>query len=103
MNTDSYIKVLNELQAGGLANLFSALSDPSRVRILYTLLESELSVQEIAALVEMSHSAVSHQLRGLRQTRMVRAQKRGRQVFYALDDEHVRDLLLRGLDHLQHE
>lgn len=103
MNTDSYIKVLNELQASGLANLFSALSDPSRVRILYTLLESELSVQEIAALVEMSHSAVSHQLRGLRQMRMVRAQKRGRQVFYALDDAHVRDLLLRGLDHLEHD
>jgi DNA-binding transcriptional ArsR family regulator len=97
MNTDSYIKLLNESQASGLADLFSALSDPSRVRILYTLLESELSVQEIAALVEMSHSAVSHQLRGLRQTRMVR------QVFYALDDAHVRDLLLRGLDHLEHD
>ena len=103
MNTDSYIKVLNELQASGLANLFSALSDPSRVRILYTLLESELSVQEIAALVEMSHSAVSHQLRGLRQMRMVRAQRNGRQFFYALDDAHVRDLLLRGLDHLEHD
>lgn len=103
MSIDSYIKPLNDVQAAGLADLFSALSDPSRVRILSTLLENELNVQEIADLVAMSHSAVSHQLRGLRQLRIVRAQKRGRQVFYALDDDHVRDLLLRGLDHIEHE
>jgi ArsR family transcriptional regulator, lead/cadmium/zinc/bismuth-responsive transcriptional repressor len=103
MSINSYIQLINESQADGLASLFGALSDPSRVRILATLLESELSVQEIAERVGMSHSAVSHQLRGLRQLRIVRAQKRGRQVFYALDDSHVSDLLLRGLDHIQHE
>ena len=61
-----------------------------------------MSVQEIASQIGMSHSAVSHQLGSLRQTRVVKAQKRGRQVFYALDDQHVSDLLLRGLDHILH-
>ena len=103
MSNYSYIELISEAQAAGLADLFSALSDPSRVRILSTLLEAELNVQEIADRVGLSHSAVSHQLRGLRQMRIVRAQKRGRQVFYALDDSHVSDLLLRGLDHIQHQ
>jgi DNA-binding transcriptional ArsR family regulator len=103
MSTYSSIQTITDEQAAGLAALFSALSDPSRVRILSTLLESELSVQDIADQVRLSHSAVSHQLRSLRQMRIVRAQKRGRQVFYALDDSHVSDLLLRGLDHIQHE
>ena len=103
MSTYSSIKTITDAQSAGLAALFSALSDPSRVRILSTLLESELSVQDIAGQVGLSHSAVSHQLRSLRQMRIVRAQKRGRQVFYALDDSHVSDLLLRGLDHIQHE
>lgn len=102
MSNYSYVDPLDEQQAAGLASLFAALSDPSRVRILSTLLTCELSVQEIAARVGLSHSAVSHQLRGLRQLRIVRAQKRGRQVFYSLDDSHVSDLLQRGLDHLQH-
>jgi ArsR family transcriptional regulator, lead/cadmium/zinc/bismuth-responsive transcriptional repressor len=93
---------VNEQQAEDLADLFRALSEPTRLRILSTLLETELSVQEIASRVEMSHSAVSHQLASLRLMRIVRAQKRGRQVFYALDDHHVSDLLQRGLDHIQH-
>jgi DNA-binding transcriptional ArsR family regulator len=94
--------LIDEQQATDLAALFGALSDPTRVRILGALLETEHNVQEIADLVGMSHSAVSHQLRSLRQMRIVRAQKRGRQVYYALDDSHVTDLLLRGLDHTQH-
>ena len=94
--------LIDEQQAFDLASLFGALSDPTRVRILGALLETERNVQEIADLVGMSHSAVSHQLRSLRQMRIVRAQKRGRQVYYALDDSHVTDLLLRGLDHTQH-
>jgi DNA-binding transcriptional ArsR family regulator len=93
---------ISEEQAQDLAELFRALSDPTRLRILSTLLDSDLSVQEIADRVEMSHSAVSHQLGGLRQLRIVRSQKRGRQVFYALDDHHVTDLLQRGFDHILH-
>jgi DNA-binding transcriptional ArsR family regulator len=85
-----------------LADLFGALSDPTRLRIISALLDREMNVGEIAALLEMSESAVSHQLRGLRQLRLVRARKVGRQVYYALDDDHVARLYRLGLDHVEH-
>lgn len=85
-----------------LADLFSALSDPTRLRIISVLLEGEMNVGEIAAQLGMTESAVSHQLRGLRQMKLVRARKDGRQVFYALDDDHVSKLYLMGLDHVEH-
>lgn len=85
-----------------LAEVFSALSDPSRIRIISALKEIELNVGSLAEIVGISESAVSHHLRGLRQLRLVRARKEGRQVFYALDDEHIRDLFQRGLDHVLH-
>ena len=82
-----------------LADLFGALSDANRLRIISTLLDGECSVGEIAARVELSESAVSHQLRGLRQMRLVRARKLGRQVFYAVDDDHIARLYRLGLEH----
>lgn len=93
---------LSDLTSTHLADLFSALSDPTRLRIISVLLEGELNVGEIAARLAMSESAVSHQLRGLRQMKLVRARKDGRQVFYALDDDHVSKLYLMGLDHVEH-
>jgi ArsR family transcriptional regulator, lead/cadmium/zinc/bismuth-responsive transcriptional repressor len=93
---------LTELQAIQLAELFSALSDASRVRIISLLLEGETGVGALAENLEMTESAVSHQLRGLRQMRLVRARKVGRQVFYSLDDKHVIELFQRGLDHVLH-
>ena len=86
-----------------LADLFSALSDPTRLRILDLLLRDELSVGAIAEQLNMSESAVPHQLRGLRLQRIVRARKQGRQVFYCLDDEHVIELFRLGLQHMEHE
>ena len=94
--------VLREQTSTRLADLFSALSNPTRLRIISVLLESERNVGELAAQLEMSESAVSHQLRGLRQLRLVRSRKEGRQVFYALDDDHVAKLYNLGLDHVQH-
>lgn len=85
-----------------LADLFGALSDPTRLRIISVLLEREMNVGELAAQLEMSESAVSHQLRGLRQLRLVRGRKDGRQVYYALDDDHVVRLYRLGLDHVEH-
>ncbi len=85
-----------------LADLFSALSDPTRLRIISALLDEEMNVGEIAARLGMTESAVSHQLRGLRQMRLVRSRKEGRQVFYALDDDHVSKLYRLGLDHVEH-
>ena len=83
-------------------NVFKALSDPSRIRIVSALAEGELNVGALAEAVSLSESAVSHHLRGLRQMRLVRARKAGRQVYYVLDDEHIADLYRRGLDHVLH-
>jgi ArsR family transcriptional regulator len=93
---------LPELKAIQLAELFSALSDASRVRIIALLLEGEMGVGALAEKLHMTESAVSHQLRGLRQMHLVRTRKTGRQVFYSLDDDHVTRLFSLGLDHIQH-
>jgi ArsR family transcriptional regulator len=93
---------LTELKAIKLAELFSALSDASRVRLISLLMEGEMSVSSLAKELKMTESAVSHQLRGLRQMHLVRARKSGRQVFYTLDDDHVARLFSLGLDHIQH-
>lgn len=85
-----------------LAEIFGALSDPTRVRIVSLLLKAELCVRDLAAALGMSQSAVSHQLRTLRDLRLVRWRREGRQIFYALDDEHVADLFRRGLEHVAH-
>ncbi|HKG55359.1 MAG TPA: metalloregulator ArsR/SmtB family transcription factor [Anaerolineales bacterium] len=94
--------VLKEQTSAHLADLFSALSDPTRLRIISVLLDSELNVGDIATQLTMTESAVSHQLRGLRQLRLVRSRKNGRQVYYALDDDHVAKLYRLGLDHVEH-
>ncbi len=94
--------LLDETTASQLAELFRTLSDPSRVRIISALLDGEMTAGGLAKTVGLSKSAVSHQMRGLRQMRMVRARKIGRQVFYQLDDAHVAELFQRGLDHVCH-
>ncbi|MBI2330825.1 MAG: winged helix-turn-helix transcriptional regulator [Chloroflexi bacterium] len=93
---------LTELKAIKLAELFSALSDASRIRLISLLMDGELSVRALADGLGMTESAVSHQLRGLRQMHLVRARKSGRQVFYSIDDDHVSRLFTLGLDHVQH-
>jgi len=93
---------ITELKAIELADLFSTLSDASRVRIISALLEQEMSVGVLAAKLKMSESAVSHQLRGLRQMRIISGRKEGRQVFYSLADNHVEQLFRMGLDHVRH-
>ena len=94
---------INEMTSERLAELFQTLSDPSRLRIISALLEAELNVRTLAENVDMSESAVSHQLRGLRQMHLVKTRKHGREVFYCLEDEHVVALFRQGLDHTQHE
>lgn len=96
------VQVLDEGRAADLAEVFRALSDPSRIRIISVLLAGERNVGVIAESIGLSESAVSHHLRGLRQMRLVRARKEGRQVFYTLDDDHIADLYRRSLDHLLH-
>jgi DNA-binding transcriptional ArsR family regulator len=94
--------LVDDPTALNLAETFRALSDPTRVRIVSLLADAELCVCDLAAALGMSQSAVSHQLRTLRDLRLVRWRRAGRQIFYTLDDEHVADLFRRGLDHVAH-
>ena len=84
----------------GLADLFKALSDYTRVHILNALSVSEMCVCDLAELLSMTPSAVSHQLRVLRAAKIVKFRKQGKMVFYSLDDDHVRSLLGEGLRHI---
>lgn len=88
-------------EVADLAETFHALGDPTRVRILDALSHGELCVCDLAALVRMSESAVSHQLRVLRNLRIVKPRREGRMVFYALDDRHIITLFRQGLRHVQ--
>ncbi len=93
---------LDELVAAQMAELFSALSDTSRIRLIAALTAGEMNVGELAQMVGISESAVSHHLRGLRQMRLVRPRKEGRFVYYTLDDDHIARLFQCGLEHVQH-
>ncbi len=86
-----------------LAELYKAMGDGTRIRIISALVQSELCVCDLATLLQMSQSAISHQLRVLRQTRLVRYRKAGKVVYYSLDDDHIKMLYSQGLDHVLHE
>ena len=88
--------------ASDLANLFDALSDPTRILIISALLDGEVGVGELVERLGLTKSAVSHQLRGLRDKRLIRTRKQGRNVFVCLDDDHVIELFKRCLDHVLH-
>ena len=89
-------------QAELLAQIFAALGDPTRTRIVFALTRGEHSVNALAEMAGVSASAVSHHLARLRGIRLVRAQRRGNQVFYCVDDAHVSRLYLEALNHLLH-
>ncbi len=95
--------LVDDPTAARLAGIFRALSDPTRVRMVSLLSGAELCVGDLAHALEMSQSAVSHQLRLLRDLGLVRRRREGRQIFYALDDQHVVDLFQMSLDHVSHQ
>lgn len=84
-----------------LADLFKIFSDPTRIKILYVLSESELCVCDIAEKLDMTQSAISHQLKILKQSKLVKNQREGKTVFYSLADGHVKTIMRHGLDHVQ--
>ncbi len=83
-----------------LSELFKIFGDSTRVKILWALYESEMCVCDISALLNMSQSAISHQLRILKQTDLVKSRRAGRVVFYSLKDEHVKRIIDQGLAHI---
>lgn len=84
-----------------LAELFRVFGDSTRIKILYALFESELCVNDIAQVVELSQSAVSHQLRLLKANKLVRFRRDGKTIYYALDDDHVRSMIALGMEHVE--
>lgn len=86
-----------------LSDLFKVFGDETRIRILYVLFEDEVCVCDLAQLLGMTQSAVSHQLKVLKQSRLIRARREGRTVFYSLADDHVRTLLSQGMEHVEEE
>ncbi len=84
-----------------LTELFRIFGDSTRVRILYALSAAELCVCDIAALLGLSQSAVSHQLRALKSVRLVKSRRDGRTVYYSLDDSHVQAIIDQGLEHIR--
>lgn len=86
-----------------LAELFKVFGDSTRIRILHALLETELCVGDMAQILNLSQSAVSHQLKILKDAKLVRFRREGKIIFYALDDEHVRNILSMGVEHVEEE
>lgn len=95
-------RLVDDATAGGLAEIFQALADPTRIRLISALMDGQLCVYDLAALLGMTQSAISHQLRLLRNLHLVKNLKEGRMVYYSIDDDHIRDLFQRGLEHYKH-
>ncbi|MFD0712689.1 ArsR/SmtB family transcription factor [Paenibacillus sp. GCM10027626] len=96
-------QLISETAAVQLADLFKALGDPTRVKMIHALLQSELCVHDLTQVLGMGQSAVSHQLRFLRNMRIVKRRKVGKTVYYSLDDGHVEEIFLQTLQHLKHD
>ena len=84
-----------------LAELYKVFGDTTRIKILYVLFESEMCVCDIAQLLNMSTSAISHQLRVLKQAQLVKYRRDGKAVFYSLSDDHVRTIIDQGMEHVE--
>ena len=93
-------KMPQEEKLYDLAELFKVFGDTTRVKIISALFEAEMCVCDIAELLSMTQSAISHQLRVLRQARLVKHRKEGKVVFYSLDDEHIKTIFNQGLEHI---
>ncbi len=84
-----------------LAELFKVFGDSTRIKILYVLLESEMCVCDIAAILGMTQSAISHQLRVLKQSQLVKFRREGKSVMYSLSDDHVHTIIAQGMEHIE--
>lgn len=96
-------EILSQERVIELSKIFKALGDPTRLRIIDSLSKEELCVCEIAELLNMNQSAISHQLRVLRNLRLVKYRKEGKSAIYSLDDDHVLQLFNQGLEHINHK
>lgn len=91
----------DETELYDLAELFKVFGDSTRIRILFVLFEAEVCVCDLAKVLNMSQSAISHQLRILKQNKLVKNRREGKSIFYSLADEHVRTIIAQGRDHIE--
>lgn len=94
---------MDERTVYDLADLFKVFGDSTRLRILCVLMEQEICVADLADTLEMTQSAISHQLRTLKQSKLVKSRRDGKMVYYSLDDDHVRSIIETGREHLEEE
>ena len=106
IHNDVIDKVRKDMPAAdslyNLSELFKSFGDQTRLRILFALSQEEMCVCDISALLDMTQSAISHQLRVLRNVKLVKYIKRGKVVYYSLDDDHVKGIFKQGLEHVYH-
>ncbi len=97
------MKIKSENTLYDVAELFKNFSDSTRIRILYLLIEEEKSVSEIAELLNMNQSAISHQLRFLKNSKLVRNRREGKTIYYSLADDHVYNIISQGIEHVEED
>ena len=105
IHEDVVKKVIQTMPEDGLiydmAELFKVFADSTRMKIIYALMENELCVCDIANIVKTTQSAISHQLRILKQSKLVKFRKEGKVVYYSLDDDHVAQIVMKGREHIE--
>ena len=94
---------IDEIMASDLADIFKVFGDTTRIRILAALYQKEICVQELAQILNMNQSAISHQLKVLKLNKLIKGRRDGKQVYYTLADDHVSTILSMGLEHLSED
>lgn len=105
---EELLKIVNDTMPAeeelyDLAELFKVFGDSTRIRILFVLFEAEVCVCDLAAALNMTQSAISHQLRILKQNKLVKSRRKGKSIFYSLADDHVRTIIAQGCEHIEEE
>lgn len=103
---ENLLKIVNETmpeetELYDLAELFKVFGDSTRIRILFVLFEAEVCVCDLAHVLQMTQSAISHQLKILKQNKLVKSRREGKSIFYSLADDHVRTIIAQGCDHIE--
>ena len=103
---ENLLKIVNETmpeetELYELAELFKVFGDSTRIRILFVLFEAEVCVCDLAQVLQMTQSAISHQLKILKQNKLVKSRREGKSIFYSLADDHVRTIIAQGCDHIE--
>lgn len=98
---DKKFDYTNETELYDLAEFFKVFGDSTRIKILFVLFETEMSVGDIAIALDMTQSAISHQLKILKTSKLVKSRREGKSIFYSLADEHVKTIFAQGLEHIE--